>query len=390
ALATALVVTSTAYAEPIFYGGYPQQIALGLGLAGLWALAGAVDAQSHSRRARSLLVAAACFATASATHLLYGPLFVASGAFIVALAALIRRPGQRVVLLELGTLLPALVVSALLAGRALRFGYAAPLGATERALPEAWWYATRETPWLWAGCVVLGGLTASAALLGAWRGRQPDGRCAFPGAPVVGLALLIPAGVLFAASGQPRLAPPLLLAGAVLTASLCRAASDSHQAARAPLVACWGIAALWLASSTTHYARDFADFYQVLDNSLVASAARIPAGAGAVAVAADHRGWPVGWWYEALQDRPVYVGSDPVWLAFPQERDRAARVTALLSAPTAGALHQQAEDLGVAYLIVRKWDWIGWDRWLATPASDIAITFDDGETLILQLSPASP
>jgi hypothetical protein len=153
----------------------------------------------------------------------------------------------------------------------------------------------------------------------------------------------------------------------------------------------WILAVLWLAGTSTGFAREFAGYYQVLDASLIAATRSIPsANDGSIAVPADRRGWPVGWWVEALQPRPVFTGSNPQWLAFPEELTRAEDTSDLFASPDALVLQRRAEDLGVTFLLMRKWDWIGWDGWLDDAANAPAVTYDDNETIVLEIVPAHP
>ena len=148
----------------------------------------------------------------------------------------------------------------------------------------------------------------------------------------------------------------------------------------------WIIVVLWLAGTTTGFAREFSRYYQVLDGSLIAATRSIPStGVGSIAVPADHRGWPVGWWVEALQKRPVFTGSNPQWLAFPEEQARARATSDLLTSPNALVLQRRAGHLGVTYVLMRKWDWIGWERWLDDPTDSPRVIYDDNKTIVLEI-----
>jgi hypothetical protein len=134
---------------------------------------------------------------------------------------------------------------------------------------------------------------------------------------------------------------------------------------------------------------DFARFYQVADRSLVQAAAAIAAdgGAGTVAVRQDHRGWPVGWWFEALLEQPIIVGSDRQWLGFPDEWAHARQADALFDGSLdATRFRQLTAAGGVRYLVIPKWDWIGWDRWMEIPGFPIAVLYDDDEYLVLRVA----
>lgn len=173
-----------------------------------------------------------------------------------------------------------------------------------------------------------------------------------------------------------------------MTGFACRIATDKWSHLTLPVATSLCAAILWLAVTTTNISRGFADYYLVLGDSLIAAVQSVPpADPGAIAVAQDRRGWPIGWWVEALQERPVYTGSNLQWLAFPEERDRAVATSALLASPSAKVLRERAHDLGVDYLIASKWDWIGWDRWLNDAVDAPVIVYDDDETIVLRIAP---
>jgi hypothetical protein len=133
----------------------------------------------------------------------------------------------------------------------------------------------------------------------------------------------------------------------------------------------------------------FADFYRVVDESLVGAAAAIEADgdSGTVAVREDRRGWPIGWWFEALLDRPVIVGSDSQWLAFPAEREHARQAEALFDGGLdAETFRQRSISSGVRYLVIAKWDWIGWERWITTPGFPVVELYDDDRYLVLRVT----
>lgn len=391
-LATALVLPSTAMAEPFFYGGYPQQASLAFGALGITAL---VVASQHRRlrsRQPAFAVAAGAFLLSSASHLVFGPLLLASGVLVVLAASNERSDRRQFLLQAAAALAPATAISAFVALDYVSRGYNAPLAASQRTLQAAWGYATRESPVLWA-VIVIAGIVGSILVVT----RQKTPACRFPStrsldeAVLVGFALLAPSGTLLIASGQPRLAPPLLLGGAILFAYVCRVVARARSQVLVALLLTWGAALVWLAGTTTGLTREFASYYQVLDVSLVAAVRSIPTiKTGSVAVAADRRGWPIGWWIEALQERPVFTGSNPQWLAFPEEQLRAGDAAMLFAAQDAQVLRQRAGDLDVAYLVIRKWEWIGWERWIDNSATSPAIIYDDNETIVLEVVPAGP
>ena len=391
-LTTALVLPSTAMAEPFFYGGYPQQAALAFGALGITALLVA----SHNRNLRSrqtaLALAAGAFLLSSASHLVFGPLLLVSGMLVVLAASNERSDRRRFLLRTAVALAPAAAMSTFIAVDYICRGYRAPLAVSQRALQDAWTYATRESPGLWAVIVTVGIVVSSTDIIRQVTfARKASSPCRLDEAVFVGFALSVPSGALLMASGQPRLAPPLLLGGAILFAYVCRLAARARLPVLLALLLTWSATIAWLAGSTTGLTHEFASYYQVLDASLAAAVRNIPSTtAGSVAVAADRRGWPIGWWVEALQERPVFTGSNPQWLAFPEEQQRASDAALLFAAQDGQVLRQRARELDVTYLVIRKWEWIGWEHWIDSSAMSPGIIYDDNATIVLEVIPASP
>lgn len=391
-LATALVLPSTAMAETFYYGGYPQQASLAFGILGMAMLLTASRTNSQKAPVDAFALASVAFLLASVSHLLFGPLFLVS-ATLFAISTGATRPDRVQFLRRTAlSLTPALAASAAVAHAFVDRGYRAPLDVSQRTLTEAWVYATRESPGLWAA-VVVGTFTILMVFV-ASKAKQADpyeSMLELPVAVVMGVALAAPSGVLLVMSGQPRLAPPFLLGSAMLFAFACRQTARRSGKAVPIVLAGWVVSVVWLAWVTTGLVREFATYYQVLDASLIAAISSIPdSNNGSIAVAADRRGWPVGWWVEALQDRPVFTGSNPQWLAFPEERSRAASVARLLASEDLQILQERASELGVEYLLMRKWDWIGWERWTDGTTYPATFIYDDNETLVMEIPPLTP
>jgi hypothetical protein len=273
---------------------------------------------------------------------------------------------------------PAFALFAAVAFAFVNAGYAAPLDGSTRSFVDAWEYGTRESPELWLVILAIG-----AVGLAIRRGMRSD-----PGW-LLAAGLLIPTGLLFLLFGQPRLLP-LILIGAGIAAGLCArwVASIGPRSNAATLLLAVVIAATLVVPADRATSR-FADFYRVVDQSLLGAAAAIESdgSSGAVAVRKDRRGWPVGWWFEALLDRPVIVGSDPQWLAFPAEREHARQAEALFDGGLDAETFQlRATESGVGYLVVAKWDWIGWERWANAPGFPIEEIYDDDRYLVLRVT----
>jgi hypothetical protein len=413
---TAIVTPASALAEPLLFGGYPQQFALAAGIVALWAVCrylagsagpansepletlhvspspgstGRVPAQRVAGRGvragngnlKILGVAGIATLLAAAAHHVYFPVFTLAILAAVGIWLRHRSPGShsaRTIGSLALALTPAFALFAAVALAFVRAGYAAPLGASTRSFVDAWQYGTRESPELWLVILAFG-------VIGLAIRRRMRGDPAW----LFAASLLVPTGLLFLLSGQPRLFPPILI-GAGIAAGFCarRVASITPASHAAALLLAFAIAATLVVPADRETSR-FADFYRVLDESLLGAAAAIESDGspGAVAVRKNRRGWPVGWWLEALLDQPVIVGSDPRWLAFPMEREHARQAEALFDGGLdAGTFHQRAIASGVHYLVVAKWDWIGWERWVNVPGFPVAEIYDDDRYLVLRVT----
>jgi hypothetical protein len=374
-LTAALVIPASALAEPVLYGGYPQQFALAAGVIALWTSCRYLATGNR----RLLWPAALGMLLAGASHHIYGPIValsvvVAAGLWVSSSHDADRIGRVRSLALALA---PGCAVAALVLLTLNRAGYSPPLDASARAALDAWRYATRESPEIWAAITIAG--MVSLAIL--WRRR---GEAAW----LVAAALMLPAGLLFLVFGQPRLVPPVII-GAALAAGLgARRLAVSAEAARAAPAIATAAVALVLIVPADRAVAQLGAFYRVSDASLLGAARAIAEDGlpGAVAVRQDRRGWPVGWWFEALLERPVIVGSDPRWLAFPEESEHARVAEALFAGDLdAAEFRDRAASVDVRYLVTRKWDWIGWERWTSDPAFPIVVVYDDDEYLALRV-----
>jgi hypothetical protein len=407
--------------EPLAFGGYPQQVALAALIVAAW---GATRSCIEARR-DGLFLLLFGLAVSALTHHLYYLFALAVIGIVWGLAVIARAPIIRRTTIGVAA---AVATSAVLALPTLlafrRLGYAPPLEGVALSVGEAWLYGTREAPTLWL-VVVLAGLLGM--VLGLVRLRIAQGAVA---AGLIGVG-----GAAFALSGEPRVLP-LLLGGALLgvgigAATLCklptnqkspshlrdgevRYDSSDHPGPDGGGGLAWGfgasgaclgggksalyrpavgpvvlvLIALVLVLPGDRVMREYVEFYRVLDPSFIAAAERIDAIGRPVASMADRRGWPVGWWIEGLTGAPTAVGSDRRWLGFPVERQRAEDVERIFDGRrTPAEIRELAARLGVEMLVVRKWEWIGWERWLAQPDPAVEPVFDDGTTLLLRVLP---
>lgn len=412
---TAMVIPASALAEPALFGGYPQQFALAAGIVALWAVCQyltrhsangfserqettcvppspgptrrvpsgwrAGGARADCDAAQSLWLAGIAALITATAHHIYFPIITLAILAAIGLWLTDRPPTKdpaRVIGALTLALTPAFALFSAVAFAFMRVGYAVPLDASSRSFVDAWKYGTRESPALWL-------LIFTSGIFGLAIHRRKRGDLAW----LLAVSLVAPAGLLFLVSGQPRLLPPILV-GTGIAAGRCvkLVASIGPQVRAAALLLALTIAATLLVPADRATAR-YTDFYRVVDESLMRAATAIEsdAGSGAVAVREDRRGWPIGWWFDALLDRPVIVGSDPRWLAFPTEREHARLAEALFDGRLdSGTFRQRAAGSGIRYLVVAKWDWIGWERWLTTPGFPVAKLYDDDRYLVLRVT----
>ena len=105
--------------------------------------------------------------------------------------------------------------------------------------------------------------------------RHPSTKVRGDPAWLLAVSLVVPAGLLFLVSGQPRLLPPILV-GAGIAAGLCAklVASIGPQVRAAALLLALAIAATLLVPADRATAQ-YADFYRVVDESLMRAATAI-------------------------------------------------------------------------------------------------------------------
>lgn len=374
--AAGIAIPASALAEPLMYGGYPQQFALAAGIVALWGTCRYLLGGDP----RFLLVIGLGAVLAAAAHHVYFPLVFLSllAAILLWLSTEDARARWRLIRPLALALASACGVFSVVAYRFAAAGYEAPLQASERALWDAWFYATREAPLAWLALLV-----AACASLGVlWRSRATL-------AWLSAASLILPAGCLFLLSGQPRLVPPVLIGSAIAVGLGAKDALSRQNQIRPLLLLAVTAVAITLLISADRATGNFAEFYRVVDQPLIDAATAIErdGGDGAVVVRKDRRGWPVGWWFEALLTQPVIVGSDPQWLGFPSEQEHARQADALFDGgldPATFATRAAAENIG--YLVIPKWDWIGWERWLHQPGFPVSILYDDDRYLVLRVA----
>ncbi len=415
---TGLIVVGSASAiiEPIAYGGYPQTLAFAFMLAGCAALSSALhgvpsddepaDRESRCSAGSSRLIgvsaaslapreaargqrlnhriwavaaATVAFIAAAVSHHIYGPLALVCGAALWPLWALDPATrGRRGVGLRLAfiALAPGAIVALGLLAAFHAAGYAPPLDAAGLGRLDAFVYATREATPVWIA-VICGGV--AALLLSGRRLGALGAACA---------ALIGVPGVLFLVYPEARLLPPILCGALLAALSGVERLRWKRPSAITPSMLLSALLLAILVPAGDLMARQYFGYYRTLDQSLVDAAAAIQQihPASIVAVRADLRGWPIGWWLEGLTSARIAVGSEARWLGFPGERASAMLASDFFDRRLSGdELRALSSRTGVRLLVVREREWIGWQRWLAEPKPPVSILFDDGETLVLRI-----
>jgi hypothetical protein len=379
AAACLVIGSASAVTEPIAFGGYPQTVAFAAILAGSVALS-----RSAVTNDRTATVAAAVFfAIAALSHHLYFPLGLAAGAISVCLMLLLAqgKHGRKVAVRSLLLAMPAILLALPTVRGFIAAGYAPPLDAAPFSLSEAWQYATREATLLWT-------FVALSAIPALWLARDPRSPLWLAACGLYAASIAI-----FLVVAEPRLVT-VVLTGSVFALALAlrqvaRTDAMPDKAIRAVCLSAIAIVALRGDGEATAFFR----FYRVLDASTITAASVLERSSEVTgaAVRADRRGWPSGWWYEGLTTRRVLVGSDPRWLGFPEERTVAEDVGRLFDGSLSPVqLREAAERLGVSHLVLGKWEWIGWERWLAEEDPAVRVWYDDDRTLILALREHGP
>jgi hypothetical protein len=379
--ALATVGQASVLTEPTAFGGYPQHLAFAGLLLASWGVAHTLE----SGRGSWFLVATAGLTGAALAHHVYYPLTLGTCG-LAWLLWLATRPFPGLIWRRSGLLLAAIAISALAfvptAIGFVRNGYAPPLDASGLNSWAAFQYGTREAAWLWLLIAIAGAV--SLAVTAPSRHRDPVWQ--------VAVALVAGSGAIFAVTGEVRLLPPVLT-GAVLGLGYgwlwLVDRIRSQRGRNLPLVGVFLLPALlWLPADTE--ATRYAEFYRTLDQPLLGAAAAIEAASpdGIVAVRQDRRGWPIGWWLEGLTTARIAVGSDPRWLGFPAEREQAALVDRFFGQRLdSDQLRALAAETGVEVLALRKWEWIGWQRWLEEPRPPVEVVYDDDDLLVLRVIP---
>lgn len=371
---------ASSQSETIAFGGYPQNVALAALVLTAIALARYL---AEGKRRHLLGMAAACATAALSHHMYFALTCVVAG--LVWVVWVTTRPARRAIIQRTlcvglaGMLAVACFLPTLL--ELQKDGYSPPINASGFHAMSALEYGIREAPVLWVVVFVLGGtfvaLTANRRRAATWQ---------------IAAALMLSSVMLFPLTAEPRLIP-LYMVGACLGTGLALEElwSRSHGSmwGGVPLAAAVVLPLiLWPLADAK--AAELFSYYRVADHSLVEAAAVVDQyhGDQVVVVRQSRRGWPIGWWFEGLTEARIAVGSSQKWLAFPEERDNAQLAGDFFDKKrTSAQVAALARQTGVGLLVFRKWEWIGWQDWLAEDDPAVDVIFDDGEFMVLAIDP---
>ena len=372
-----IVGMSATVVEPAAWGGYPQNFAVAFMLVAAYFASAAMDAPTLKR-----LMGYGFFSylVAMSHHAYFGVNLAVVGG-VVGLF-LVSRPGRRAATRRLLGIvvasIPGAVVFSLVGVSLLRAHYDPAVDASGSSLGAALRYAFPTVRWLWwlLGAAGVFGLLATwklAPLRREWR---------------VAVSLVLVSVIAFPLTGEARLLPPLVLGlGIGIAIAVGSAGRDGDRLMWSSLgtaVLAGVLAVAW--PSTDQKAQIAFDYYHVLTPSLVRTAAFLDEypEKGEAAIRTDIRGWPVGWWFRGLSNRPVLVGSDSQWLGFPRERVQAQAVDSIFSETSSpDAVRQIALSAGVRFLVYRPRDWPGWNGWSFDAGSPLVKIYDDGTYEVL-------
>ena len=381
-LAAALVAFARPLTEPMAFGGYPQNLAVAAGLLALWFLARLLLEPNRRHAA-----ATATFAVMAALshHMYFLVALGTAGVLVLLWFATVRPPVAAILQRAKFAAIP--LVAALAAFLPtyiplLLAGYEPPLNAPA-SLQESIEYGFRGFVPLWAGLWIVAATSLAVRLA---LGREPS-----PLALAVA-ALFATSSAAFALTGEAR-----LLAGVAVSTPLAVAMLGAGLARRYPNVAV--TAALAAAPASLFVAllprldavvEDDIAFYRTLDahylDAVEWSNANPPE--GAIAVAADRRGWPVGWWWRGLSTDTVLVGSHARWLAFEDEREEARVIGRLLRTLDGSEAARFAREHRIGRVVVYREQWIGWQWWVREAPSEFTLAHVNDEFAIVDIAPA--
>lgn len=352
----ALIGFSILVIDPSAWGGYPQNFALGGLVLSVYFLG---EFLSCRHRATGLLLST--LGVSLAHHALYGVLIAASVG--VGLLWLLEERPTRPRLRRLGIASACFVPSGIVFGIVVvsleRSGYTPAVNAGQSTLTGTLQYIAPD-PRLWWSVVATVGVLSLVGTLPRRTSSQWK----------AALSLTVTGGTAFLVTVEPRflsaVAAGLALAVALGTGDLARRKSSSAVWNKALAYASIAFLVFVLAPSSDSRAGAAYAWFATVDGSYADAARWIESqpGDGAVAMRTDNRAWPVGWWMRGLTSRTVFVGSDERWLGFPSEVEDAAFVADLFAdGRSQQEIVRRAETRGIAFLVFRSDQWLGWESW---------------------------
>jgi hypothetical protein len=372
-----LVGTSATVVEPAAWGGYPQNLALSVMVVALLLVSRYLSEPSFR-----LLVGygLACLGVAATHHAYFAIGMTAVAAVVITWAS--ARPGWSPSRRRIGAVILASVPGgALFGGVALSLlsaHYSPAIDASGSPIVVSLEFAFPTVRWLW---IAVGLIGAAALVARGFRSEHAsEWRVAF--------VLVVVAVAGFTITGEPRMLPPLVVGAATGLAwalhALGRRVATAAETTTALAAALIVLGLAW--PSTDQKAQIAFNYYRVLSPSLLEAARFIDSDPvpGSAAVRTDARGWPVGWWFRGLTDRPVLVGSDEKWLGFEEEQRQAVLVNRLFNdSSSPEEVRSRAVEAGIDLLVFRPRDMIKWEGWSFDHGDPLVRVYDDGEYLVL-------
>jgi hypothetical protein len=399
-VAAALLAFTSSTGEAAAWGGLPQLIGFGFGIASL----GFAARLAVTRTLRSALsLGLVLLAVAATSHLVLAQVGVA--VVFVILVQVARAPksfgprcwlGRRALAVALAL---AVVPSLLLTPVYLRLLHTVGQSLVVQNQVSPGWPALqafstnlsvvyRDVPWLWKAALLI--TAATPLLLGQRRHREEPLWLV-----TTGLVLsFVPQALL---SGEPRLVylVPAAVACAVALWLKQIGSGAVHLGGRravtvtaAAIVAAVSVAS-WFGITFFQTQRAFYGAFVPSGTVAALNWLRDNTPPQSLVAVTPENGAPFGWWVQGYGRRAALVGSEDRWLSFPAERTRAQEAVAMFSTPDPldAAVMVDARKLHVQYLVI-PWSWGGLsdaDFTAFRAAQPNAVVFDNRAMLIVKV-----
>lgn len=351
ALIAAVTVSAGGYLlEAYAWGGYPQLLAMGLGLLGSLFVIRYLATDKATHLWAGVLL---CVATLL-THTMVGGL-LGTSLVLAVFHFMYLRPGRRRT--KTGLLIAGSVFGLAVLGylSATFQGLEATINPSGTSHIDALMAAVREAPYPWLAIGILGVTVPFYRTLS----DQVAATVA------VGSSWLMSSLALFAFVGEPR-ALMVAQVGLVLLAMVGFVSLLRHlrwyrgwRAIAHPLVVISGVALV--ASLVTGGVAQYAsatNWYRVVDQDEIEALDRLvdlSEPGDLVLASSGHHGNPIGWWVQGYGALPTYTAIDPAFLAFSDERDQAAIANEFFSDDLSEAESLAVlDEIGARYVVVDK------------------------------------